>query len=633
MHRFTLTFLNKDVEQQYQSINKKQSIEFQQQQKWIFIVMGLYFTIIKIIEQEWVSLGFIVFNWLVVIFSYKFIAQPHKLYDFFLTFVVVSYNLYFPITKYFSIIQSENFYVDGYFISVGTFGVINIFSFRYKTIIIAIIFTSLVSLSMISEVNFWNQLIKSTIFTSLYLQHLYCSEKHKKYSFLNHLKRTTTLKGIYDLTNIQTFIVHYKAETKKIELVQKDDQQEIQKQILDDFDDYLNNMKIQQSRSSGKFVSILGQDPINQSQRKQELKSYLFELFLRDQRINKTMTDNQIENNQILGEAIYEQEYYSILITKVFDIHPCFILILQEKKKEVQLEELSLKNKMLKKSLDQTSLIFKHQVRISLIYFQWIYKFANKKEEILLINRCLQSIHGQIIKANNDFQNIIDFNTINSDFQQSIIKKFNIIDCLNELTRTICFYDINKDIKFNIINQLNTEQQNIQQDEKQLKQLFYNLLFFVSHSSQTVTITLQHDIHGQPSKPVIKIKINYQGPNLSNQQLQGLQIINPQNLGELLHNSQKPLDLEIPLSLMIIRKIGPYDKMRLQQNKKAQNYIEFYIFSVLEEHYHLIPIYSLHPLNCLILREKNIYNSKKFTSFYEKMQTSPRIQMQNYNDF
>ncbi|CAD8107034.1 unnamed protein product [Paramecium sonneborni] len=626
MHRFTLTFLNKDIEQQYQSMHKKQSIEFQQQQKWIFMVMGLYFAIIKIIEQEWVSLGFIIFNWLIVIFSYKFIVQRRKLYDFFLTFVVVSYNLYFPITKYFSITTGENFYVDGYFISVGTFGVINIFSFRYKTIIIALIFTSLVSLSMISEVNFWNQLIKSTIFTSLYIQHLYCSEKYQKHSFLNHLKRTTTLKGIYDLTNIQTFIVHYKVETKKIELVQKDCLQEIQKQILDDFDDYLKNMQILQ----GKFAPTFCQDPIIQQQKKQDLKSYLFDLFLRDL---KTHHNDQFECFEILGEASYEQDYYSIQIMKVFDIHPCFILILQEKKKEVQLEELSLKNKMLKKSLDQTSFIFKHQVRISLVYFQWIYKYANKKQEILLINRCLQSIHGQIIKANNDFQNIIDFNTINSDFQQSVIKKFNIIDCINEITRIISYFDINKDITFNVINQLNIEQQNIQQDEKQLKQLFYNLFFFVQHSSQTITITLQHDIHGQPSKPVIKIRINYQGPHLSKQQLQGLQIINPQNLGELLHNTQKPLDLDIPLSLMIIRKIGPYDKMRLQQNKKGQNYIEFYIFQVLEEQYHLIPIYSLQPLNCLILKEKKSLSTKKPISLYEKMQTSPRIQFQNYNDF
>ncbi|CAD8185443.1 unnamed protein product [Paramecium pentaurelia] len=595
--------------------------------------MGLYFIIIKIIEQEWVSLGFIIFNWLVVIFSYKFIVQRHKLYDFFLTFVVVSYNLYFPLTKYFSLTSGENQYIDGYFISVGTFGVINIFSFRFKTIIIAIIFISLVSLSVLSETEFWNQLIKCTIFTSLYLQHLYCQEKDRKYNFLDNLKRTTTLKGIYDLTNIQTFIIHYKTETKKIELIQKDDLQEIQKQILEDFDDYLKNMKIQQCQNSGKFSSILGQEPINQSQKKQELKSYLFEQFLRDQRNIKNGDDDQYENNQILGEAIYEQEYYSIQLMKVFDIHPCFILILQEKKKQVQLEELSLKNKMLKKSLDQASFIFKHQVRVSLIYFKWIYKYANKKDEILLINRCLQSIHGQIIKANNDFQNIIDFNTINSDFKKSIIKKINIIDCLNELTRTICYQDINKDIKFNIINKLNSEQQNIQQDEKQLKQLFYNLLFFVSNSSQTVTISLQHDTHGQPSKAVIKIKIIYQGPYLSNKQLQGLQIINPQNLGELLHNTQRPLDLEIPLSLMIIRKIGPYDKMRLQQNKKTQNYMEFYIFSILEEQYHLIPIYSLHPLNCLILRDKNIQHSNKFTSMYEKMQASPRIQLLNYNDF
>ncbi|CAD8100536.1 unnamed protein product [Paramecium sonneborni] len=524
----------------------------------------------------------------------------------------------------------ERFYVDGYFISVGTFGVINIFSFRYKTIIIALIFTSLVCLSLISDVDFWNQLIKSTIFTSLYIQHLYCSEKQKKCNFLNHLKRKTTLKGIYDLTNIQTFIVHYKVETKKIELVQKDDLQEIQKQMLDDFDDYLNNMKIQQSRSSGKFTSILCQELINQQEKKQELKSFLFELFLRDQ---KTLNQDEFESDQILGDAIFEQDYYQVQIIKVFDIHPCFILILQEKKKEVQLEELSLKNKILKKSLDQTSQIFKHQIRISLVYFQWIYKYANKKQEILLINRCLQSIYGQITKANNEFQNIIDFNTINSDFQESIIKKFNIIDCLNEITKIVSYLDINKDIKFNIINELSLEQQNIQQDEKQLKQLFYNLLFFVQNSSQTITITLEHDIHGQPSKSVIKIKINYQGPNLSNQQLSGLQIINPQNLGELLRNTQRPLDLEIPLSLMIIRKIGPYDKMRLEQDKRTQNYIEFYIFQVLEEQYHLIPIYSLNPLNCLLLREKNAKFNKKFNSLNVKMQTSPRKQVQNYNDF
>ncbi|CAD8086428.1 unnamed protein product [Paramecium primaurelia] len=109
MHKFTLTFLNKDVKQQYQSMNKKQSIEFQNQQKWIF----------KSFLQIYAS------------------NKRHKLYDFFLIFVVVSYSLYFPLSKYFSLTSGDNQYVDGYLISVGTFGMINIFSFRFKTTILA----------------------------------------------------------------------------------------------------------------------------------------------------------------------------------------------------------------------------------------------------------------------------------------------------------------------------------------------------------------------------------------------------------------------------------------------------------------------------------------------------------------
>ena len=70
---------------------------------------------------------------------------------------------------------------------------------------------------------------------------------------------------------------------------------------------------------------------------------------------------------------------------------------------------------------------------------------------------------------------------------------------------------------------------------------------------------------------------------------------------------------------MIIRKIGPYSNMRLQQSRSKQNFIEFYLFRQLEESYHLIPAYSLHPLNSLILKERNNFDTKVLKNYYEKM--------------
>ena len=61
-----------------------------------------------------------------------------------------------------------------------------------------------------------------------------------------------------------------------------------------------------------------------------------------------------------------------------------------------------------------------------------------------------------------------------------------------------------------------------------------------------------------------RFKIIFQGPNLNKVALNGLPIINPQKISELRHNSEKSFDLELPIALMIVRKLGPYDKIRLK---------------------------------------------------------------------
>lgn len=96
---------------------------------------------------------------------------------------------------------------------------ISVFSYRNKIIIIGLIFVSLIGTSVSAEENFWSYLVKSTIFTTLYIQNVYCSEKYRKFTFLDNLKKKTILRGIYDFTNIFTYVVHYEADNKKIELV------------------------------------------------------------------------------------------------------------------------------------------------------------------------------------------------------------------------------------------------------------------------------------------------------------------------------------------------------------------------------------------------------------------------------
>ncbi|CAD8130514.1 unnamed protein product [Paramecium sonneborni] len=280
--------------------------------------MGLYSTIIKIIEQEWEGFYNIQLD----------STQRHKIYDFFLTFVVVNYNLYYPITKYFSMKIN---------MQIAILQQLALLDIKFLQ-------SSLVSLSRISEGDFRNQLIKQQ---SLHLFIYKIQQQHQRVYLIQ-----------------QIFKLHYTYQSrKKIYLVQKDDLKEFYKQILEDIDDYLNNMKIQQTTNSG---------------RKQKLKPYLFELFLKDQkyrRLLQMMVKLKIIKYQerfFMSKNIIRQNQQS------FDIYPCFILILQEKKIEVKLEEFSLRNEMRKKSLDQTSLIFKHQVRISFMDLQ-ICKQKKKK--------------------------------------------------------------------------------------------------------------------------------------------------------------------------------------------------------------------------------------------------------------
>ncbi|CAD8086427.1 unnamed protein product [Paramecium primaurelia] len=251
------------------------------------------------------------------------------------------------------------------------------------------------------------------LYISLFLTFILFGEG-QKIQFSQQFKRTTTLKGIYDLTNIKIFFYSLQNRNQQFELIKKDDLQEIQRQILEDFDDYLKNMKIQQFQNSGKFSSILGLEPINQSQRKQELKSYLYQQFLRDYQYYR-------KRKVGLARRIVFEEYN---VKKMFGLGLIYI---------------------------QAS------SQVSLIYFQWIYKYDNKKEVY---------IHGQIIKAIIITLKYNQFQFINSDFKRSIIKKINIIYGLNKITRIIQYQDINKDI--------NSEQQNILQDEKQFKHNFIN---------------------------------------------------------------------------------------------------------------------------------------------------------------
>lgn len=88
----------------------------------------------------------------------------------------------------------------------------------------------------------------------------------------------------------------------------------------------------------------------------------------------------------------------------------------------------------------------------------------------------------------------------------------------------------------------------------------------------------------------IRIRLEYQGMCFCKDSLNGLPFINPVTISELRHNTEKAYLLNLPMAVVIVRKLGPTNKIYIKQNKNSNSYLEFLIFRELYEDFHLMSL-------------------------------------------
>lgn len=78
------------------------------------------------------------------------------------------------------------------------------------------------------------------------------------------------------------------------------------------------------------------------------------------------------------------------------------------------------------------------------------------------------------------------------------------------------------------------------------------------------------------------------------------------------------------MAVVLIRKLGPSNKIYIKQSKNAINSLEFYIYRELTEDFHLMPLQSQHPLNYLITNTRSSLHGKH-AAYFDLLSLSPRI--------
>ena len=169
-------------------------------------------------------------------------------------------------------------------------------------------------------------------------------------------------------------------------------------------------------------------------------------------------------------------------------------------------------NKLNIQKLNFIGNLFDKDIKESLGFFSWIYN--NEKKEIHKISWVLKSIYSKMYKAFNDYKNLKDFQFINKRFLQGAISVFKIKESMEDIIRKVRFYDksIAQNIEF--INDLDDNQ--MESDISDFKQLFFNLLYFICSGSHTIKIKFspeQGDMYMK--RQIIRCQIYYQGPDLS----------------------------------------------------------------------------------------------------------------------
>ncbi|CAD8092358.1 unnamed protein product [Paramecium primaurelia] len=616
MNFLSLSFTDKVIESKYQNRKKELSQQLLKFQQALVILMLLYVLISSAFKQIWISLCISGIGLILLIISVKLnIDRQEQCYlnNTIIIFMTI-FNYYKSLQKILSETLHQISYIEGYMLALATT------SCQFYVKMLHPCLNLHYVTNILAYFNIGNMGINDYLF-SLFNTTFIISIQNR---LIKHQKAEQQL---INLCGITLYIISYKRETNQMLLTTCNNEDNITIQQQQQFVSQIRNMRVlikdQESRTHYKSQEEIKQDA------KMNLEKFLFYFVSCPEKLKDYMNKFQIDS-LIKLQGVQNQENYNISIIKYFDELPSAIILISQNKKDVFIEELKLRYKIFQQVMETIDEIFQSQVKMSLIYFRAIHKYQKVKSNTNMDLCIYKKIYSKIAKAYNDFQNIKDFFNLNTTFQRSIIQKFNFINFLEDILIEIqnYFYQ-SKRFTYSITNQLKKDI--VFQDQKQLKQLFLNLLYYLTEHCQDIGIVLDQGEEYSLKKSYFRVRIEFKGSSFSKDAIKGLPFINPITLSELRHNAEQVYQLNLPMAIVIVRKLGPTNKIHIKQNKNGINSIEFLIFKELSEDFHLMPLKSQHPSNYLILNAKSSIHGKH-AAYFDLLSLSPRIQLDNFSE-
>ncbi|CAD8107032.1 unnamed protein product [Paramecium sonneborni] len=627
MNSYSLEFKDKLMESKYQKTKKLQLQQLQKIQQIITMMLLILFLIVNALRHQWIELTVCCFMLIILLIAIRMDLNK-KQKSYFLNTILVIVTLF----NYFKALQSIYFeysikpnFLDGYMLALITISLIYQGSFLQKTFILGSIYIMLQVFKSNSE-ELWKQICQYIFFLCFCLFQLYKIEKLQRQDYLNQQKHQKAEQQMINFCGLTFYMISYQRDSNQIILRASNEKEIVQFEDQQQFNIQIRNMRvlIKDQETQKNYQSKEG---INHDA-KMTLEKLLYYYMACPEKLKQCM--KQPSSDAVINlQGVFNQENYNIQILKFFDELPSAIILISQNKKDIYIEELKLRYKLFQQTLEIIDQIFSTQIKMSLVYFTALHKYQSIKP----YNRNIsyyKKIQSKISRAYNDFQNIQDFFNLNSSFQRTVIQKFNLITFLDDTLTEIQYYFYqSKKFTFQIKSKL--KKQIVSQDQKQLKQLILNIIYFITEHSQDLIFYLEESDGPQSKLSFIRIKLEYQGFHFCKDSMKGLPFINPITISELRHNTEKNYQLNLPMAVVIVRKLGPTNKIYIRQNNKGSSYLEFLIFRELYEDFHLIPLQSQHPINYLIINAKSsVYG--KHAAYLDLMALSPRIQLDKFGE-
>ncbi|CAD8144573.1 unnamed protein product [Paramecium pentaurelia] len=624
MNYITLRFNNSEFEHRYSSQRKSLQLQSQTVYRLFLIILILFEILENVLQKLWFETILNLLGLLIMLFGYIFKQQLASFNNTLTLIAIIIYNIQHPIKYGFLNHFNDREVLESYFICLGTMGIISQWSYLVKTFItIIVLILNITSLYLVSDG--WREILLFIFSSIIAIYSYYINEWQTRISFIIMNNKDIVEDNLYKQIDIQSYIVHYNLGNNSIDLIRQNRVSQITEIKQNSFINLIRSIKVILFSQRRRKSIIQSSQMLNQSN-KLNLEQFLYYLFMNHEKMQE-ITKNCTQDNQtyeLIG--LIGLDVHHIKIIRTEDTKPCLIILIKENRRESQNKSLKYKLKINNKLLTQVQESIQSRIRMCLIYLKQILQYEtskkNKRQEFDN-QKVILFLNSQITKTYTDINNIQDFANLNSKFAKIVLNHFDIVNSIQECISIFNVLFPKKDNrKIKLISHLTDNR--IYTDQKKLKQLLINCLFFIFQNTEQIIIELKDEVSQDGlNQKFIKFDIIYSGQIFTAEKISKLPILNPQSLEELRHNSYQQLNLEIPIALMIIRQIGPYKQIHFKQNGiEKQNKLSFYLFRQLEE-FHLIPIISLHPSQNLITSQKffkkssNVYKTEKYNATEE----------------